>query len=83
VLTLAGADRIEVTWFGKAGTFGLMMAYPLFLASHSTLGWHHEARFFAYVCGIPGMLFCLYSLVLYVPLARQALREGRSKAIPG
>ena len=36
VLALAGARRIDVTWFGKAGTFGLMVAFPLFLASHST-----------------------------------------------
>jgi cardiolipin synthase len=78
VLAVAGAKRIDVTWFGKAGTFGLMMAYPFFLASHSTLGWHDTAEILAYVCGIPGMCFALYSLVLYVPLARRALREGRS-----
>ncbi len=31
VITLAalGAKRIDVTWFGKAGTFGLMVAFPL------------------------------------------------------
>jgi cardiolipin synthase (CMP-forming) len=83
VLALAGAKRIDVTWFGKAGTFGLMMAYPLFLASHSTLGWHRGAGIFAYVTGIPGMLFGLWSLVLYVPLARHALREGRAKPVAG
>ena len=31
-----GAKRIDVTWFGKAGTFGLMFAFPLFLAGSST-----------------------------------------------
>jgi cardiolipin synthase len=32
-LAALGARRIDVTWFGKAGTFGLMIAFPLFLAS--------------------------------------------------
>ena len=32
VLAALGARRIDVTWFGKAGTFGLMFAFPLFLA---------------------------------------------------
>ena len=31
VIALLGARRIDVTWFGKAGTFGLMVAFPLFL----------------------------------------------------
>ena len=29
VLGLLGARRIDVTWWGKAGTFGLMGAFPL------------------------------------------------------
>ena len=31
LLAMLGAKRIDVTWFGKAGTFGLMFAFPLFL----------------------------------------------------
>ena len=42
-LAVAGARRIDVTWFGKAGTFGLMLAFPLFLTSHSTISWHELA----------------------------------------
>ena len=34
-LAMAGARRIDVTLVGKAGTFGLMLAFPLFLAGHS------------------------------------------------
>ena len=41
VLALLGARRIDVTLVGKAGTFGLMCAFPLFLAGHSTVGWRH------------------------------------------
>ena len=39
VLAALGARRIDVTWFGKAGTFGLMFAFPLFLAGASTVWW--------------------------------------------
>ena len=34
VLAMAGARRIDVQWAGKAGTFGLMFAFPLFLMGH-------------------------------------------------
>ena len=80
-LTLAalGARRIDVTWYGKAGTFMLMMAFPLFLGSNADdLGWQDLAGFLAWATGIPGLILSWYSAVLYVPLARQALAEGRA-----
>lgn len=77
-LAALGAARIDVTWFGKAGTFGLMIAFPLFLASHSTLGWADTAEVLAWVAGIPGLLLSWISAAMYVPMARRALREGRS-----
>jgi cardiolipin synthase len=73
-----GARRIDVTWYGKAGTFFLMMAFPLFLASHSDIWWHEFAGFAAWCTGIPGLVLSLYSAALYVPLARKALAEGRA-----
>jgi len=76
-LALMGARRIDVTWFGKAGTFGLMMAFPLFLASHSTLSWHEAAGVLAWVTGIPGLILSYIAWALYIPLALAALREGR------
>jgi cardiolipin synthase len=78
VLAALGARRIDVTWFGKAGTFGLMIAFPLFLASHSDLSWADAAGVLAWVAGIPGLVFSLYAAALYVPIARRALREGRA-----
>jgi cardiolipin synthase len=78
VLAALGARRIDVTWFGKAGTFMLMVAFPLFLASHSTLGWADVAEVLAWAAGIPGLALSLYAAVLYVPLARRALAEGRA-----
>ena len=53
VLAALGARRIDVTWFGKAGTFGLMIAFPLFLASHSDLSWADTAGVLAWIAGIP------------------------------
>jgi cardiolipin synthase len=78
VLAMLGARRIDVTWFGKAGTFGLMIAFPLFLASHSDLSWADTAGVLAWVAGIPGLALSLYAAVLYVPIARRALRDGRA-----
>jgi cardiolipin synthase len=78
LLAWLGARRIDVTWFGKAGTFMLMVSFPFFLASHSTLGWADTAGVLAWVFGLPGLALSLYAAVLYVPLARRALAEGRA-----
>lgn len=77
-LAALGAARIDVTWFGKAGTFGLMIAFPLFLASHSTLGWADTAEVLAWVAAIPGLVLSWISAAMYVPMARRALRDGRT-----
>jgi cardiolipin synthase len=77
-LATLGARRIDVTWFGKAGTFGLMIAFPLFLASESTLGWHDDAELFAWIAGIPGLVLGWIAAALYVPMARRALQEARA-----
>ncbi|HEX5946425.1 MAG TPA: CDP-alcohol phosphatidyltransferase family protein [Acidimicrobiales bacterium] len=78
VLGMLGARRIDVTWFGKAGTFMLMVAFPFFLASNSTLGWADTAEVLAWGFGLPGLALSLYAAALYVPLARRALAEGRA-----
>lgn len=78
VISLLGARRADVTWFGKAGTFGLMFAFPLFLTSHSTLGWRDTAHVMAWVTGIPGLIFSYIAWAQYVPIGIRALREGRA-----
>lgn len=77
VLAAMGARRIDVTWVGKAGTFGLMFAFPMFLASHSTISIRDEFGVAAWLCAIPGLVLSYYAAATYVPLARRALREGR------
>ena len=76
-LALAGARRVDVTMIGKAGTFGLMCAFPLFLAGHSTVSWHHVATVLAWIAATVGLVFSWASVALYVPLARAALQKGR------
>jgi cardiolipin synthase len=78
LLAALGARRIDVTWWGKAGTFGLMVAFPLFLAAESEVSWAEHADELAWAAGIPGLVFSLYAMVSYVPLARRALAEGRA-----
>lgn len=77
-LTLAamGARRIDVTWWGKAGTFGLLFAFPFFLASNSSVA-PDLFRVLAWACGIPGLVLSYVALFRYVPLAAEALRDGR------
>lgn len=77
-LAALGARRIDVTWYGKAGTFWLMIAFPMFLASESTLGWADQAEVLAWVAGVPGLALSWWAAALYVPMARRALQEGRA-----
>lgn len=77
-LALAGARRIDVTWVGKAGTFGLMVAFPLFLGGHAPdLGWRDTANTLAWIAAIPGLILSYYAAFTYIPMARDALKEGR------
>jgi cardiolipin synthase len=78
LLASLGARRIDVTWFGKAGTFGLMFAFPLFLAGASDLSWSEQGEVLAWLFGIPGLILSYYAAVLYVPKGIAALREGRA-----
>ena len=80
-LTLAalGARRIDVTVIGKAGTFGLMCAFPFFLAGHSNVSWHHLSLVLGWISGIIGLVFGWISVAVYVPLAKTAVIEGRKQ----
>lgn len=83
VLSALRAKRIDVTWFGKAGTFGLMCAFPLFLLGHAaSFSLHRTAEDLAWVAAVPGLVLGLYALVRYVPLAQRALADGRHTPAP-
>jgi cardiolipin synthase len=80
VLLLAslGAARIDVLWVGKAGTFGLMSSYPMFLLSHGTATWQGPIRVAAWIAGLVGLALAWVAAASYVDPARTALREGRA-----
>lgn len=82
VLAAMGARRIDVQWAGKAGTFACMVAFPLFLTSHSSAGWADLAGTLAWLWVIPGLALGWYAAFTYVPMARRALAEGRVGSTP-
>lgn len=77
-LLALGAPPVDVTWWGKAGTFALMVAFPWLLAGAAegfvlapvlwVLGW---------CVAIPGLAISFFATVRYIPLWREAWREGR------
>ncbi len=80
VLASMGAPRIDVLWVGKAGTFALMTAYPLFLLGHGPAAWQHDVRDVAWVIGLIGLVLAWVAAACYVPVARRALTQRRAAA---
>lgn len=80
VLAAMGAKRIDVTFIGKSGAFGQMVAYPLFLVSHAGVNWSDIAEVLAWIAIVPALIFAYWSAAQYVPLAKQALSDGRVRS---
>jgi cardiolipin synthase len=81
LLGVLGARRIDVTWFGKAGTFANMVAFPSFLGSHSSLSYRAALGVLAWCTVVPGIVLSYIAATLYVPIARRALTEGRAARV--
>jgi cardiolipin synthase len=77
VATAFGMKRFDVTWYGKAGTFALMFAFPLLLMGSSDASWNGFARFAGWCFAIPGLAISIYSAITYIPKIRAGLAEGR------
>ena len=82
VLAALGAARIDVLWWGKASTFALMVAYPVFLLTCNPAGaalhpWQHDVRVVDWVIGGLGLAVAWIVLGGYVRPALTALRTGR------
>jgi cardiolipin synthase len=78
VLAAAGARRIDVQWVGKAGTLALMFALPLFLWADAIHGDAHDLVLAAaWFMAVSGLVLSYYAAFTYVPIARDALRDGR------
>jgi cardiolipin synthase len=80
VLAAAGARRMDVQWAGKAGTLALMFALPGFLLvsvlDPSTTRDLIEIATWLFTIG--GLVLSYYAGIRYIPMARDALREGRA-----
>lgn len=79
VLALAamGARRIDVLWVGKAGTFGLLCCFPLFLLGDQRATWARVLTDVTWVAVVPALILSFVAAAAYVPLARRALEERR------
>ena len=76
-----GAKRMDVTWWGKCGTFGIMVAFPAFLAASDTGISESVQTVFeviAWCAAIPGLICAMIAFVGYFPAGVTALREGRA-----
>jgi cardiolipin synthase (CMP-forming) len=74
-LAALGAKRIDVLWVGKAGTFGLMCCFPLFLLGDEHSSWARVLTDVTWAALVPALAFSLVAAAAYVPLARRALLE--------
>jgi cardiolipin synthase (CMP-forming) len=74
LLAALGARRIDVSLAGKAGTFLMMVAFPLFLWGHG----HGPATAVAWPVAVAGLVMAYYAAATYVRPGLEALREGRA-----
>ena len=79
VLGALGAKRLEVTWWGKTGTFLLYFAFPMWLGGTSTLSYAGFLNAAAWFFALPGLVAAYYAAFQYAGLGRQALAEGRAE----
>ncbi len=80
ILALLKAKRIDVIWFGKAGTFVLMVAIPLMiLTSYSAVAHTAAVVIFFYKTGLVlaviGILMSYVATIMYVPIALKAYKS--------
>jgi cardiolipin synthase len=70
---------MEVTWWGKAGTFCMYFAFPFFIAGASTFRIATAFDVLAWGFAIPGLVLSYWAAALYIPIGVKALREGRAR----
>jgi cardiolipin synthase (CMP-forming) len=78
VLKKLGARRVDVIWLGKCATFGMMVTFPALLLGDGPGTAAHVLRIIGWAVGIPALALSLYTVILYAPIARRALEEGRA-----
>jgi len=71
-----GAKRIDVLWVGKAGTFGLLCCFPLFLLGDERATWARVLTEVTWVAVVPALSS------VFSPLARTSHSPGGRSATP-
>ena len=79
VLTALGMKRVDVSWWGKAGTLALMVSFPAFLLSEAGISTEDLFRVVAWGFGIPGLMLSYYEAFTYIPVMRRNLALGRTE----
>jgi cardiolipin synthase (CMP-forming) len=79
VLTALGMKRVDVSWWGKAGTLSLMVSFPAFLLSAADISLSDLSRMVAWGFGIPGLVLSYYAAFTYLPVMRRNLALGRAE----
>jgi cardiolipin synthase (CMP-forming) len=75
IVAARGGRRMDVLWVGKAATFALMCALPLFLLGHANLSWHEVPEALAWVATAPAIGFGWYSVARYITMGRHLPAE--------
>jgi cardiolipin synthase len=82
-LSAKEVPRPAVTWSGKAGSFGVMWAFGIWLGAATTdppLEW---VRFLGWLAFIPGLMFSYYAAFEYAREALGYLRGERASSSAG
>jgi cardiolipin synthase len=80
VLFLRKVEPVDVTWFGKAGTFLLMCAFPLFLAGSSDVAFAPWLTALGWLTGVPGVVLSYYAAFRYIPLWKERIAAARASS---
>lgn len=65
-----GVRTVNVSWWGKTATFGLLFALPLFLAAAAEPPGEAVYRALAWLIGLPALALSWFSAWGYLPLLR-------------
>jgi cardiolipin synthase (CMP-forming) len=83
LISARGVERPAVTQVGKAGSFGVMWAFGLFIGARAfdpSLGW---VRVLAWIAFIPGIILSYIAAFDYARTVLVSLRAGRGSAQAG
>lgn len=69
-LAAQGVRTVQVSWWGKTATFGLLFALPLFLAAFAEPSGESIYRILAWLIGVPSLVLSWFSAIGYLPLLR-------------